>query len=125
MQDAAAPAPATLAQHQHGKARVRVGRTWRLAPGPDGSPPVHAFVEWAVDTCLESDMAHAFRTPSNAGMTATDTQRNTVCAGEEEGERGQGRSPRSGSEKKVWERAILRVPWRADCVASHPHARWA
>ncbi len=121
MQDDAAPAPATLAQHQHGKARVRVGRTWRLAPGPDGSPPVHAFVEWAVDTCLESDMAHAFRTPSNAGMTATDTQRNTVCA-----RGGGGGRERAGTGGEgLWERAILRVPWRADCVASHPHARWA
>ena len=27
---------------------------------------------------LESDMAHAFLTPSNAGMTATDTQKNAV-----------------------------------------------
>lgn len=29
-------------------------------------------------TMLESDMAHAFLTSSNAGMTATDTQKNTV-----------------------------------------------
>ena len=35
-------------------------------------------MEWKVDTMLESDMAHAFLTPSNAGMTATDTQKNTV-----------------------------------------------
>jgi urate oxidase len=27
---------------------------------------------------LESDMAHSFLTPSNSGMTATDTQKNTV-----------------------------------------------
>lgn len=39
---------------------------------------VHHFVEWSVDCMLESDMAHAFLTPSNAGMTATDTQKNTV-----------------------------------------------
>jgi urate oxidase len=40
--------------------------------------PVHRFVEFKVDTMLESDMAHAFLTPSNAGMTATDTQKNAV-----------------------------------------------
>lgn len=38
----------------------------------------HTFVEWEVDTMLESDMAHAFLTHSNKGMTATDTQKNTV-----------------------------------------------
>jgi urate oxidase len=66
----------SLAEHQHGKARVRLGRTWRV-PQPDGSVR-HVFVEWSVQTALESDMAHAFTSPSNAGMTATDTQRNTV-----------------------------------------------
>lgn len=39
---------------------------------------VHYMVEWMVHTMLESDMAHAFLTSSNAGMTATDTQKNTV-----------------------------------------------
>lgn len=62
---------AELAAQQHGKSRVRVGRVWR-----DGAR--HTFVEWTVDTMLESDMAHAYKTPSNAGMTATDTQKNTV-----------------------------------------------
>jgi len=62
---------ATLASHQHGKARVRLARVWR-----DGGR--HAFVEWSVDVMLESDMAHAFLTASNAGMTPTDTQKNTV-----------------------------------------------
>ena len=38
----------------------------------------HQFVEWEVDTVLESDMGHAYVTPSNKGMTATDTQKNTV-----------------------------------------------
>jgi urate oxidase len=38
----------------------------------------HHFVEWEVDTMLESDMAHAYLTESNRGMTATDTQKNTV-----------------------------------------------
>ena len=69
---------ARLAEHQHGKSRVRLGRTWRC---PDSGR--HDFVEWSVDTQLESDMAHAFDTPSNAGMTATDTQKNAVgqCGG--------------------------------------------
>lgn len=35
---------------------------------------MHHFVEFNVSTMLESDMAHAFLTPSNEGMTATDTQ---------------------------------------------------
>lgn len=61
-----------LAQHQHGKSAVRVARVWRRADG------THAFAEWSVDTVLESAMAHAFETPSNAGMTATDTQKNAV-----------------------------------------------
>ena len=65
-----------LAEHQHGKARVRLGRTWHV-PQPDGAVK-HVFVEWTVQTALESDMAHSFLTPSNEGMTATDAQRNTV-----------------------------------------------
>jgi urate oxidase len=39
---------------------------------------VHYFVEYTVHTMLESDMAHAFLTDSNRGMTATDTQKNMV-----------------------------------------------
>ena len=62
---------AVLKDHQHGKSRVRLGRTWR-----EGD--VHHFVEWTVRTMLESDMAHAFIEGSNADMTATDTQKNTV-----------------------------------------------
>mmetsp|Transcript_21583 Transcript_21583/g.59835 ORF Transcript_21583/g.59835 Transcript_21583/m.59835 type:complete len:316 (-) Transcript_21583:1079-2026(-) len=61
-----------LPMHQHGKARVRVARAWR---DPSG---VHHFVEWTVHTMLESAMEHSFFTGSNAGMTATDTQKNTV-----------------------------------------------
>jgi urate oxidase len=68
---AAADAP-HLAAHAHGKACVRVGRAWRDEGG------VHHFREWSVSTRLESDMAHAFLTPSNAGMTATDTQKHAV-----------------------------------------------
>ena len=63
---------ATLKEHHHGKSRVRVGRRW---VGNDGRED---FVEWTVDTLLESDMAHAFTEGSNADMTATDTQKNTV-----------------------------------------------
>ncbi|EIE26572.1 urate oxidase II [Coccomyxa subellipsoidea C-169] len=62
---------AILKEHQHGKSRVRLGRTWR-----EGD--VHHFVEWTVHTMLESDMAHAFLDGSNTDMTATDTQKNTV-----------------------------------------------
>ena len=62
---------AVLKEHQHGKSRVRLGRTWR-----EGD--VHHFVEWTVHTMLESDMAHAFIEGSNTDMTATDTQKNTV-----------------------------------------------
>ena len=60
-----------LAAHQHGKGSVRLGRTWR-----EGDK--HFFSEWKVFVMLESDMAHAFLTPSNEGMTATDTIKGTV-----------------------------------------------
>lgn len=62
----------SLHQHQHGKSRVRLGRVWRRDDG------THDFAEWSVESALESDMAHAFETASNAGMTATDTQKNLV-----------------------------------------------
>ena len=62
---------ATLASHQHGKSRVRLGRVWR-----EGK--THHMVEWTVFSMLESDMAHAFTGGSNADMTATDTQKNTA-----------------------------------------------
>ena len=62
---------ATLAEHQHGKSKVRVARVWR-----EGNR--HYFVEWSVDVMLESDMAHAFLKGTNTNMTATDTQKNTV-----------------------------------------------
>lgn len=78
-------ADATLREHQHGKSRVRLGRTWREQAGEGGSGSIsgnagvrHHFVEWTVETMLESDMAHAFLSSSNAGMTATDTQKNAV-----------------------------------------------
>lgn len=60
-----------LPMHQHGKNRVRLGRTWR-----EGN--VHHFVEWTVATVLESAMEQAFFVGDNSGMTATDTQKNTV-----------------------------------------------
>ncbi|EFN58834.1 hypothetical protein CHLNCDRAFT_20118 [Chlorella variabilis] len=62
---------AELVLHQHGKSRVRVARVWR-----QGS--VHHFVEYNVYSMLESDMAHAYYTESNRGMTSTDTQKNAV-----------------------------------------------
>lgn len=58
-----------LVHHVHGKSRVRVARTWR-----EGA--THHFVEWNVEVIIESDMAHAYKTPSNEGMTATDTTKN-------------------------------------------------
>ncbi len=64
---------AELADHQHGKSKVRLARTWRVGEK-------HYFVEWSVSTMLESDMAHAFLHGSNADMTATDTQRNMVSS---------------------------------------------
>lgn len=60
-----------LGLQQHGKAKVRIGRVWR-----EGN--VHHMVEWNVWPMLESDMTHAFLEGDNAGMTATDTQKNTV-----------------------------------------------
>lgn len=39
---------------------------------------VHKFAEYAVDTVLLSAMEHAFVQGDNSGMTATDTQKNTV-----------------------------------------------
>lgn len=62
---------AQLGWQQHGKGKVRLGRTWR-----EGSK--HYFVEWQVHCMLESDMAHAYYQGSNKDMTATDTQKNTV-----------------------------------------------
>ena len=57
----------SLAWQHHGKGRVRLGRVWR-----EGS--THHFVEWQVQSMLESDMAHAYTSASNEGMVATDTQ---------------------------------------------------
>ena len=42
------------------------------------SRAVHHFVEFNVSIMLESGMEHAFLTPSNRDMTATDTQKNAV-----------------------------------------------
>ena len=63
---------AVLGAHQHGKSRVRVARVWREPGG------VQHFAEWTVATMLESAMEHAYERGSNEGMTATDTQKNTV-----------------------------------------------
>ena len=62
-----------LSMQHHGKSKVRLGRVWR-----EGN--VHHMVEWNVNTMLDSDMAHAYVKGTNTGMTATDTQKNTVGA---------------------------------------------
>ena len=78
-----------LVHHVHGKSRVRVARTWR-----EGA--THHFVEWNVEVIIESDMAHAYKTPSNEGMTATDTTKNQcyVVAGASAWNRPRGIRPR-------------------------------
>lgn len=65
-------APYALPFHHHGKSKVRLGRVWRDNNG------VHHMVEWNVNTMIDSDMEHAFIQGTNTGMTATDTQKNTV-----------------------------------------------
>lgn len=61
----------SLVKHQHGKAKVRIGRVWK-----EGDK--HHFVEWTVQALLKSDMEHAFLSDSNRDMTATDTVKNNV-----------------------------------------------
>lgn len=63
----------SLSWQHHGKSRVRLGRVWK-----EGS--VHHFVEWQVQSMLESDMSHAYVQGSNKGMVATDTQVGTSHA---------------------------------------------
>lgn len=62
---------AKLAMQHHGKSKVRLGRVWR-----EGN--THHMVEWSVFSMLDSDMEHAYVQGTNTGMTATDTQKNTV-----------------------------------------------
>jgi len=94
--DASTRLAGSLVSHQHGKSRVRVGRTFRSSDGmlsarsarthfpvrlPSHSLAAgthHRFAEFSVDTILLSAMEHAFVDGSNEGMTATDTQKNTV-----------------------------------------------
>lgn len=115
---------AELQLHQHGKSRVRLGRTWR-----EGS--VHHFVEWMVHTMLESDMELAFTDGDNTGMTATDTQKNTVyvvakkmskrCSIEQYGtalaQHFVHTYPRV-SKAKVW---VEQAPWKRLEVGGIPH----
>merc|ERR1712048_1552832 len=61
-----------LLTHFHGKSRVRVARRWVDANG------FNNFKEWNVETRLESDMEAAYLNGDNTGMTATDTQKNSV-----------------------------------------------
>lgn len=85
-----------------------------------------------MDTVLESDMAHAFLTPSNAGMTATDTQKHAVYVVAKQ--MSQACSPEDYalalarhflshyplvSKAKV---AVEAAPWRRAAVAGRPHA---
>lgn len=55
----------SLAVQHHGKSKVRLGRVWR-----EGN--VHHFVEWSVNTMIDSDMAHAYLKGSNEDMTSID-----------------------------------------------------
>ena len=65
---------AVLTAHEHGKSRVRLGRTWR-----DASTRAHFFVEWEVAVRLISPaMDKAYTDGDNSGMTTTDTTRNMV-----------------------------------------------
>ena len=63
-----------LTSHEHGKSKVRLGRTWR-----DAHTNAHHFVEWEVCVRLISpEMEKAYTNGDNAGMTTTDTTRNMV-----------------------------------------------
>lgn len=63
-----------LTAHEHGKSKVRLGRTWR-----DAHTNAHHFVEWEVCVRLISpEMEKAYTNGDNAGMTTTDTTRNMV-----------------------------------------------
>ncbi len=63
-----------LTAHEHGKSKVRLGRTWR-----DAHTNTHHFVEWEVCVRLISpEMEKAYTNGDNAGMTTTDTTRNMV-----------------------------------------------
>eukprot|EP00963_Diacronema_lutheri_P008810 scaffold776_cov347-Pavlova_lutheri.AAC.8 len=61
-----------LTEHMHGKSRVRVARVWREPSG------AQYICEWEVQAILLSAMEHAFLHGDNAGMTPTDTVKNTV-----------------------------------------------
>ena len=61
-----------LTEHEHGKSKVRLGRTWR-----DAKENAHYFVEWEVCVRLISpEMEKAYTSGDNGGMTTTDTTRN-------------------------------------------------
>jgi urate oxidase len=63
-----------LTEHQHGKSKVRLGRTWRCA-----STGQHDFVEWEIEVQLLSRaMNAAYTNGTNDGMTTTDTTKNMV-----------------------------------------------
>lgn len=60
-------------QHQHGKAKVRVGRLWRGATSQE-----HRFVEWNVSVSITSFVLPAFTDGDNSKIVATDSIKNTV-----------------------------------------------
>jgi urate oxidase len=123
---------ARLAQHAHGKSRVRVARVWRDDNG------VHHFVEWQCAVLLESDMAHAYLAGDNSGMTATDTVKNTArtrrgCNAAARGPRGQKKKTRMRRLAQVYHVAKLQtkrcsveafaVALAEHFVREHPKAR--
>ncbi|KAG0587651.1 hypothetical protein M758_2G147300 [Ceratodon purpureus] len=61
-------------QHQHGKAKVRVARLWRLSSGE------HRLVEWNVSISITSHVLPAFTDGDNSKIVATDSIKNTVYA---------------------------------------------
>jgi urate oxidase len=60
-------------QHQHGKAKVRVGRLWRGATSQE-----HRFVEWNVSVSITSFVLPAFTDGDNSKIVATDSIKNTI-----------------------------------------------
>ena len=63
----------TLGPNQYGKAEVRLVTVSR-------NGPVHHVKDLTVSTSLRGDLAATHLTGDNAGVLATDTQKNTVYA---------------------------------------------
>eukprot|EP00899_Mesostigma_viride_P023173 jgi/Mesvir1/403/Mv11294-RA.1 len=60
-----------LAEHRHGKSKVRVGRVWR-------EDAVHHIVEWNCFIMLDSKADKSFLSDDCSSVIATDTMKNTV-----------------------------------------------